>query len=93
MLTTRTILKVGVILAILLGLTVGLAFLDLGPFDFSIAMLIALAKAFLVAAYFMELKFYPPLMRLFAGAGFLWLFILLLLIASDYSTRIELLPR
>ena len=39
------------------GLTYAVSFADLGPFAFPVAMLVACTKAFLVASFFMHLKY------------------------------------
>lgn len=74
-------------LVALTAATVGAAFLDLGPLNFVVALAIASLKAGLVAFHFMHLKDAGPRIRLFAAAGFLWLFILYGLTESDYLTR------
>jgi cytochrome c oxidase subunit 4 len=74
-------------LVVLTLLTVGIAFLDLGPFNPVAALLIAGTKAALVILYFMHVRYETPITRVFAIAGFCWLAILMLLSFSDYYTR------
>ena len=74
-------------LMVLLVVTVGLAFVDLGPFNTVAAMLVSICKAGLILLFFMHLRHAGPLLRLFAGAGFFWLAIMLTLALSDYLTR------
>jgi cytochrome c oxidase subunit 4 len=74
-------------LMFLLLLTWGMAQLNLGPFNIVIALLIAFAKMMLVILYFMHVKFSSKLTRVFVGAGFLWLFILIFIGMSDYLSR------
>ena len=74
-------------LMLLLAMTVGLAYVDLGPFNTVAAMLISLAKAALILAFFMHLTKASALVRLFAFAGFFWLAILLALALGDFLTR------
>jgi cytochrome c oxidase subunit 4 len=50
-------------------------------------MLIAIAKGVLILLFFMHVKFSSRQAVVFAGAGFLWLCILLVLTMSDYLTR------
>jgi cytochrome c oxidase subunit 4 len=83
----KTYYTIGAWLFILMFLTVGAAFLDLGPFNIYVALTIAVIKAFLVVAYFMHVKYNTKLTWLFAGAGFLWLLIMFALTMSDYVTR------
>jgi cytochrome c oxidase subunit 4 len=76
-----------VALLALLGLTVTLAYQKLGSFNTPAALTIALVKALLVAAIFMELRERRPLVMAFAAAGFFWLAILLWLGGTDFLTR------
>ena len=71
----------------LLALTVVLAYQPLGVFNLVGALVIATTKAGLVAAIFMELHRSTGLVRVFAGAGFFWLMILLWLGLMDFITR------
>jgi cytochrome c oxidase subunit 4 len=78
------------VFAALLGLTlltVGIAFLDLGPLNTIIALAIAIGKALLVILFFMHLRYSSHLTWIFAGAGALWLVHLLLFTLIDYLTR------
>jgi cytochrome c oxidase subunit 4 len=78
------------VFAVLLGLTAlttGVAYLDLGAFNSVAALLIALAKALLVALFFMHLIRTRHRTQLVAGAGILWLLILIVLTLSDVVTR------
>jgi cytochrome c oxidase subunit 4 len=74
-------------LMLLLVLTIGVAFLDLGPLGLAIALLIAAVKAVLIVLYFMHVRFGSRLQWLFSGAAFLWLALLLLITLSDYLSR------
>ena len=71
----------------LTGLTVAVSFVELGEWNVIIALLIALAKASLVAWVFMNVRYSTTLTRLFVIAGVLWLAIMLLMTFSDYATR------
>lgn len=71
----------------LLALTVTLAYQPLGAFNIVGALTIATIKAGLVIAIFMELSKSTGLVRVFAGAGFFWLMILLWLGLMDFITR------
>ena len=74
-------------LFVLLVLTVLAAEFEAGSWNLPIALSIALAKTLLIVTFFMHLRFNSPLVRLFAGAGFVWLLILLAFIAADVTTR------
>jgi cytochrome c oxidase subunit 4 len=89
----RALLWSWLALLALLGLTVTLAYQRLGSFNTPVALLIAVVKASIVAAIFMELRERRPLMVAFAGAGFFWLAILLWLAGSDFVTRPDFPPR
>ena len=71
----------------LLAITVSAAYVPLGATNTVVAMTIAVTKAALVAAVFMELRERNPLTLTFAGAGFFWLGIMLWLAFTDYMTR------
>ncbi|MDQ6655824.1 MAG: cytochrome C oxidase subunit IV family protein [Verrucomicrobiota bacterium] len=70
-----------------LALTIGAAYIDLGPFNTVVALLISLAKASLILLFFMHLRYSRPLVWVVAGAGFFWLGIMLVLAMNDYLTR------
>jgi cytochrome c oxidase subunit 4 len=72
---------------VLLVVTVAVSFVDLGPLNTVIAMMISTAKATLILVFFMHLGKGSPLTRLFACVGFFWLGILITLAMSDYLTR------
>ena len=74
-------------LMILTGVTVAAAFLNLGPFNFAVAMLIAGFKASLVVWYFMHVKYSPRLTWVVVVGSIFWLAILLAFTLSDYLTR------
>jgi len=81
---------VGVFVALLLltALTTAVAFVDLGgSLNVVAALAIAGGKAILVALFFMHLRHGSRLSWIFAGAGFFWLFILIVLTMSDALTR------
>ena len=74
-------------LLVLLALTCGSAFLPLGRFNVIVNFAIAAAKAALVAWIFMRLRRGTPLLVLVAGAGLVWLSLLVGLTGADYVTR------
>jgi cytochrome c oxidase subunit 4 len=78
------------IFILLLALTITtwrVSFIDFGRMNAVIAIVIAVAKATLVALYFMHLRYSPKLMRVVLVASLFWLMILLALTMSDYLTR------
>jgi cytochrome c oxidase subunit IV len=85
--TVRPLVLVWVTLIILTALTSAVSYLELGPWNVVVALLIAVTKASLVAWIFMGVRFTTTLTKLFVVAGLVWLGILLLITYSDYSTR------
>ena len=83
----RTYTMIYVWLVVLMLLTILASYLDLGPFNLAVAMVIAVIKATLVVMYFMHVKYSGRLIWIYAGGAFLWLGILLVLTYSDYLTR------
>jgi len=84
---TRTYYLVYVALMVLLALTVGASFINLGPFNEVVALAIAVAKAVLVILFFMHVRYSSRVTWLFVAAGFVWLGILIFLAMNDYWTR------
>ncbi len=77
----------GLALLILLAITIAAAYVNLGPLNTPVAMLISVAKGALVILFFMHLRYSKPVIWIFAGAGFFWLGIMLVLALSDYMSR------
>ena len=69
------------------GITVGVAFVDLGAFNAVVALTIAVAKATLVVLYFMHVRYSTRLTWAVVAGSVFWLGILLALTFSDYLTR------
>jgi cytochrome c oxidase subunit 4 len=88
----RAIVISWLLLLLLLGTTVLMAYQPLGQFNLIIALFIATAKALIVAAVFMELRERGGIMIAFAIAGFFWLSILIWLSGIDFITRPEFSP-
>lgn len=88
----RTYVIIYLALLVLLALTVAVAMVDLGVWSPVVAMVIALVKAALVAVFFMHLNHAPNVVRVFAGAGLLWLLLLFTLV-SDYIAGNAITPR
>jgi cytochrome c oxidase subunit 4 len=74
-------------LMVLLVLTVAISYFHLGVLGIILALTIAVIKALLVMTYFMHLRYTSRLTWLFAGAGFVWLLIMLVGVIADYYSR------
>lgn len=83
----RTYYIVYGLLLVLLGLTVAVAYLELGAWGIALALTIAVVKATLVILYFMHVRYSNGLIAVFAVTGFVWLLLLLGLTMSDYLSR------
>jgi len=75
------------LLMLLLGVTLGAAYLDLGVLHTPAAMLIGLVKAALIVMVFMRLRPAGPLVMLAFAVGLFWLLIMFTLTLGDYFTR------
>jgi cytochrome c oxidase subunit 4 len=82
-------LYVTIFAALMVGtaLTVVAAFVDLGPFNFFVAMLIGGVKASLVVWYFMHVKHQSHLTKLTVATGLFFLVILLSMTLVDYGSK------
>ena len=69
------------------AITVGVAFINLGSFNFPVAIAIAITKATLVILFFMHAKYSSRLTKLIVGGAFFFLMILLGLTMTDYMSR------
>ena len=69
------------------AITVGVAYVDLGPLNAVAALTIAVAKATLVVLYFMHVRYSTRLTWAVVAGSVFWLGILLALTFSDYLTR------
>ena len=74
-------------LMVLTAITVGVAFINLGALNFTVAISIAILKATLVVLSFMHVKFSSRLTKLFVASGFFFLLILFTLTLTDYVSR------
>lgn len=74
-------------LMLLLVLTVGIAYVDLGWWNFPVSMLIAAVKAVMIVLVFMHVRYSHRLTWVFSSAGLLWLAIMLILTIVDYRSR------
>jgi cytochrome c oxidase subunit 4 len=69
------------------GLTVWVAFFDLGAFNNVVMLTIACVKALLVILFFMHVRWSTRLTWVVVGSGFFWLAIMFTFTMSDYLTR------
>ena len=69
------------------GLTVAVAFVDLGAMNNVVMLTIACVKALLVILFFMHVRWGSRLTWLVVGSGFFWLLILFTVTMSDFLTR------
>jgi cytochrome c oxidase subunit 4 len=74
-------------LMVLTGLTVFAAYINLGAFNFLVALAIAVFKATLVILFFMHVKYSSHLTKLTVLVGIFFLIILLALTMVDYASR------
>jgi cytochrome c oxidase subunit 4 len=68
-------------------LTTAISKIDLGEYNFIVAMTIAVIKAMLVILFFMHVKQSSSMTKLFVAAGFFWMAILIVFVLSDYLSR------
>ena len=87
--TSRTFsVALGIGLLVLTAITVKVAFINLGPWNPVVALLIATIKATLVVLFFMHVKgASEKLTAAVVVSGFFFLGILLALSLADYMTR------
>jgi cytochrome c oxidase subunit 4 len=79
--------RTGSALLALLGLTWAIAYVDLGPFNLIVALAVAIAKAIVIALFFMHIKGSSRLLHFAAMAGAIWLLFLISLTLGDYVSR------
>ena len=72
---------------LLTGVTVAIAYIDLGPWNAVAAVAIACFKAMIVVLYFMHVKYSTRLVKLTVIAGLYWMGIIFVLTLGDYLTR------
>lgn len=69
-------------------ITATIAFVDLGPLNTVVALVIATFKALLVVLFFMHVKYASEkLTKMVVISAVFWLLILLFLSLADYTTR------
>jgi cytochrome c oxidase subunit 4 len=75
------------VLMVLTAITVAISYVDLGPMNAVVALIIACIKATIVVLYFMHVKYSTRLVKLALIAGLYWMGIIMTLTLSDYLTR------
>ena len=84
---TRVYYTIYAILMLCTGMTVAIAFVDLGALNIVAALVIAVFKATLVVLFFMHVKYSTRLTWAVVLGSVFWLGILLALTLGDYLTR------
>ncbi len=84
---SKTYLCTTAALLALLALTIGAAFVNLGPFNTIAAMCISIAKGLLIILFFMHVRGSNHLIWVAVATGFFWLGIMFALSLSDFMTR------
>ena len=84
---TRTYYTIFAILMLCTGLTVAIAFVNLGAMNIVAALTIAAFKATIVVLFFMHVKYSTRLTWAVVVGSLFWLGILLALTLGDYLTR------
>ena len=74
-------------LMVLTAVTVAVAFVNVHPFNFAIALSIAVFKATLVILFFMHAKYASRLTKMFVATSFFFLIVLFALTLTDYTSR------
>ena len=85
--SVRTYVIIWAILTTMTFVTYYVAQIELGAWNIVVALVIAFFKMMLVILFFMNVKAESPLTKLFAGAGFFWMALLLGQFFVDYISR------
>jgi len=80
-------LLIYLVIASLIFLAISVSFMGLGQSAVFLNLLIAGTQASLLVYFFMHLKTADKLTWLIVGAGLFWIFILFVLLLTDYVTR------
>jgi cytochrome c oxidase subunit 4 len=87
--SVKTNVAVWIALLVLTGVTAGVAFIDLGPLNTIVALVIATTKALLVVLIFMHVKYASErLVKVVLISALFFLLLLLGLSLADYTTRL-----
>jgi cytochrome c oxidase subunit 4 len=74
-------------LLVFTGITVGAAYLNMGPFNPVVALAIACFKAVVVILFFMHVKYQSKLIKMTVAAGFFTFIVLTMMTLTDYISR------
>ena len=74
-------------LLVFTGITVGAAYVDMGPLNPVVAQGIASFKAVIVILFFMHVKYQSRLIKMTVGAGFFTFLVLITMTMADYISR------
>lgn len=85
--STAIFYKIFAILFVFLVVTVLISLVDLGPFNYAVALTIATFKALLVVLYFMEVRHSGQTTKVIAAAAVLWLILMISGTLTDIATR------
>ena len=87
-LSTKIYVGIWAALMVLTVVTASVAFIDLGPLNTVVALVIATFKALLVVLIFMHVKYASEkLTKMVIVSSLFWLLLLLFLSLADYGTR------
>jgi cytochrome c oxidase subunit IV len=87
--SSKLYLGIWITLLCLTVITAGVSFIDLGPLNTVVALVIATFKALLVVLFFMHVKYASEkLSKMVVVAAIFWLLLLLTLSMADYVTRL-----
>jgi cytochrome c oxidase subunit 4 len=87
--STKFYYTIWITLLCLTVITAAVSFVDLGPFNTIVALVIATIKALLVVLFFMHVKYTSEkLTKIVIVSAIFWLFLLLALSMADYATRL-----
>jgi cytochrome c oxidase subunit IV len=87
--STKLYYAIWIALLCLTVITAAVSFVDLGPFNTVVALVIATFKALLVVLFFMHVKYTSEkLTKIVIVSAIFWLFLLLALSMADYATRL-----
>jgi cytochrome c oxidase subunit 4 len=88
-LPSKLYITIWITLLCLTVITAAVSFVDLGPFNTIVALVIATFKAVLVVLFFMHVKYTSEkLTKMVVVAAIFWLLLLLGLSMADYATRL-----
>ena len=74
-------------LLVFTGVTVGAAYVDMGPLNPVVSLGIACFKAVIVILFFMHVKYQSRLIKMTVGAGFFTFLVLITMTMADYISR------